>query len=502
MTLPLEPSPPDIPLETSHSPRIAIIGAGAGGSSAAFWIAQAKERHGLDVSIDIYERNDYIGGRSTTVHPYNNTAYEPVELGASIFVDINKNLRRATNEFNLSLHGFEDEEGDMGIWDGEQFLYTRKRVTEPIGSWLDNLKVLWRYGYHSPKIMQKLVQSMTDKYVKIYESDASTWTSIEDLSDVLGLTDMISQTGAEYFQSHGVSQKFANELIEAATRVNYAQNVDGLHALVAGCSLAASGGSSVKGGNWQIFEHFVKRSGARVFLRTEVVGIQRRSGHTWTIVTQEERRDYDAVILAAPYHSTHISLPDDLSPLILPQPYIHLHVTLLSTTAVTPNPEYFGYKPGSKVPTTVLTTFEGVRNEGEAPEFNSLSYLGQTRFTGDETEDSLKTGEWIVKIFSMEPISDEWLANVFQSQVGWVLRKEWDSYPVLPPTTTFPPVKLDDGLFYVNAFEPFISTMETETLASRNVVDWLLRDKFNSSICSDETGYIEKASDFIYGWDC
>jgi prenylcysteine oxidase/farnesylcysteine lyase len=61
---------------------------------------------------------------STTVHPYNNTAYEPVELGASIFVRINKNLWRAANEFNLSLYGFEEEDGDMAIWDGEQILHT------------------------------------------------------------------------------------------------------------------------------------------------------------------------------------------------------------------------------------------------------------------------------------------------------------------------------------------------------------------------------------------
>lgn len=63
-------------------------------------------------------------GGSTTVYPYNNTVYEPVELGASIFVDLNKNLQRATREFKLSLVGFEDEDGDLGIWDGEQFLYT------------------------------------------------------------------------------------------------------------------------------------------------------------------------------------------------------------------------------------------------------------------------------------------------------------------------------------------------------------------------------------------
>jgi prenylcysteine oxidase / farnesylcysteine lyase len=57
--------PPDAVLVRPRSPRVAIIGAGAGGSSAAFWIAKAKERNGLDVAIDIYERNDYIGGRES-----------------------------------------------------------------------------------------------------------------------------------------------------------------------------------------------------------------------------------------------------------------------------------------------------------------------------------------------------------------------------------------------------------------------------------------------------
>jgi prenylcysteine oxidase/farnesylcysteine lyase len=43
--------------------RIAIIGAGAGGSSAAFWLSKAKTRLGVDFEIDVYESSDYIGGR-------------------------------------------------------------------------------------------------------------------------------------------------------------------------------------------------------------------------------------------------------------------------------------------------------------------------------------------------------------------------------------------------------------------------------------------------------
>ena len=48
----------------SSAPRVAIIGAGPGGASAAFWISKAKERFGIDVEVDVYERDSYIGGRT------------------------------------------------------------------------------------------------------------------------------------------------------------------------------------------------------------------------------------------------------------------------------------------------------------------------------------------------------------------------------------------------------------------------------------------------------
>lgn len=42
--------------------RVAIIGAGAAGSSAAYWTSKAAARHDLNVTIDVYEREDYVGG--------------------------------------------------------------------------------------------------------------------------------------------------------------------------------------------------------------------------------------------------------------------------------------------------------------------------------------------------------------------------------------------------------------------------------------------------------
>jgi prenylcysteine oxidase/farnesylcysteine lyase len=193
---------------------------------------------------------------STTVHPYNNTAYEPVELGASIFVGVNKNLWRATNEFNLSFYGFEDEDGDMAIWDGEQILltvcftwyyYLAVLTCSFQGDGIGVLGLLAKQPQVSVEVRLSLtneneravghldlpscgcpyishsVRGMIDKFVGLYEPDALRWSSIEKLNSALNWTELGSQTGAEYFQSHGVSEMFTNEIIEAATRVNYAQ---------------------------------------------------------------------------------------------------------------------------------------------------------------------------------------------------------------------------------------------------------------------------------------
>jgi len=127
--------------------------------------------------------------------------------------------------------------------------------------------------------------------------------------------------------------------------------------------------------------------------------------------------------------------------------------------------------------------------------------------------------EWVVKIFSTERKDDEWLESVFGvGKVGWVLRKEWDSYPKLPPRIEFPPVQIDQGLWYVNSLEPWTSTMETQTLSSRNIVEMIFQDEYGKDLCGrpevDRSVHVmgdtkrkkewegEGADGKIWGWDC
>lgn len=269
--------------------------------------------------------------------------------------------------------------------------------------------------------------------------------------------------------------------------------------------MAATGASQVKGGNWKIFSEFVKRSHANVYLNTTVRATPtsiRSPAHlspqVSSIAQQNDKylvralrhgsstsleKTYTAVLLAAPFHSTSIQLSlASASPAIPPQPYVHLHVTLLTT----PNPHartrFFGRGDQDTVPGMVLTTSEGVRRGGDGaapPEFHSMSYHGLVKYRNGTVANCSAGGapEWSVKIFSVQRLEDRWLRRAF-GKLGWVYRKEvrlvtsllikpfffsnsndleqWDAYPLLPPANSFPPIKLAKGLFYINAFEPYV----------------------------------------------
>jgi hypothetical protein len=96
---PPTPARPDSPPSAlGKLKRVAIVGAGASGSAAAFFLeraARSTEGEG-EVQLVVFERDARVGGRSTTVRPYGPEGSEGegekvgegkiVELGASIFV--------------------------------------------------------------------------------------------------------------------------------------------------------------------------------------------------------------------------------------------------------------------------------------------------------------------------------------------------------------------------------------------------------------------------------
>ena len=180
---------------------------------------------------------------------------------------------------------------------------------------------------------------------------------------------------------------------------------------------------------------------------------------------------FDQIFYAAPWYSSpkdlgfrglssHLLQPIPFVPLFMlkdvltrfrRQKYVHLHVTLLTTTQPHPLPSFFGLPDDTIIPTTILTTGLTSRSESAhpPPRFQSITWHGET-FSG--------SGEYVVKIFSTTYVKDQILRNLIGEEPTWLLRKEWSSYPELRPISTYAPVEPVKGLQYLAALEPWVST--------------------------------------------
>ncbi|KAF2399849.1 Prenylcysteine oxidase [Trichodelitschia bisporula] len=484
--------------------RVAIIGAGAAGSSAAYHLRKDAAAAGIPVNITIYERAPYIGGRSTTVNAYDD-ASEPVELGASIFVKVNRILVNASEEFNLSTGAMvsarpKTQAGALlGIWNGEKFLYTQG-AGAGAGWWWDLARLVWRYGL-APIRTNNLMKDVVGRFLKMYEEPYFPFASLTQVAYELGLTAVTAATGEEYLRENGIGDLFAQEIIQASTRVNYAQNLPLIHGLETMVCMATDGAVSVQGGNWQIFDRMAKAGANSIHLSSNVTSLQRQPDGTYILSAKPihpstaaaTTSTYDTVILAAPYQFSDISfnpLPQHIPD---PIPYVNLHVTLFASPHPLA-PAAFNLAPGAEVPQIVLTTLLPTEHPGTTPVYPGKAGFFSISQLRPVTNPATSKGEFLYKIFSPERVEVAFLGrilgvehsgdaeNLDKGDVSWIYRKLWQSYPYEYPRVTFPELRLEDGLWYTSGMESFISTMETSALSGMNVArlvvdEWISRGK-------------------------
>lgn len=418
-----------------------------------------------------------------------------MELGASIFVDINYILVNAAQEFNLSTSSFQRAESNgplLGVYNGKDFVF----VQNTGGTWWDTAKLLWKYGLAPIKTL-RLVKATVNPFLKMYEAPIFPWASLNEVVHDLGLVDATAVTGEQYLKDNGIGELFAHEVIQASTRVNYAQNLPLIHGLETMVCMSTDGAMAVEGGNWQIFAHMLKASGADVRLQQAVTKVEKHANNTYALyskaasgeeVSEERSQTFDEVILAGPKQFSDIKFdpepqhsPDEI-------PYVQLHVTLFTSKHLL-SPQAFGLPAGEQVPQVVLTTLPPGEAYGSnpagvgSPGFFSISLLRPTM----DTRNGKQELEYVYKIFSPAPVNGTFLARILgleapehgedlrDDDVSWIYRKVWDSYPYEYPRVTFEELKLDDRLWYTSGIESFISTMETSSLMGMNIAKLMVQ---------------------------
>ncbi|XP_014561791.1 hypothetical protein COCVIDRAFT_85947 [Bipolaris victoriae FI3] len=483
-----------------HPKQVAIIGAGAAGSSAAYHLAQYAAQEKIPTNITVFERNGYVGGRTTTVHPWDDKTVS-IELGGSIFVQINQIMVKAMEDFNLStnVRNFAEQLDlpDLGVWNGKEFVV----IVHSGDSWWSLGKMLWRYGT-APIWTNRLMKSAVGKFLTMYDEPVFPWKSLSATVESVGLLEVTGVTGEQYLKTNGIGEAFSNEIIQASTRVNYASNLPYIHGLETMVCMATNGAMQIAGGNWQIFAHMLKTSGANVHLNTSVSHISKQADGSYKITTSGgETSSFDEVILASPLQYSDLVI--DPAPKHIPDeiPYTKLYTTLFATPFQL-SQAAFNLDVKSPVPTAILTTLppsEKAVDGAGSPNFYSISITG----TGVNKRASPARHEYIYKIFSPSPVNATFLSHILGAEVSeeeakhgeangnvsWIHHKLWHSYPREYPRVTFEEIELDDGLWYTSGIESFISTMETSALSGKNVAKLIANGWATGSETSQEEVY-------------
>lgn len=476
------------------------VGAGSGGSSAAYYLEKFASDENIRANITVYERSSYVGGRSTTVNVYDDPT-QPVELGASIFVKANKNLFSAAEEFGLSTKGVggaraKDSPVILGIWNGEEFVF-RQNYSD--NYWWNVVKLFWKYGL-APMRLQNLRKETVGKFLQMYEAPHFPFRSLSQVVHDLDLSTALAAKGESFLAEHSIDPPFSTEVIQASTRVNYAQNLGLIHGLETMVCMSTDGAMAIEGGNWQIFDGMLKAAGAHVRLGGQVTEIHDNGNSTYSVfsaadistseTSQQHTNLFDTVIVAAPLQYSDIKISPPLPSRPDAIPYVKLHVTLFASPHLL-SPTAFNLSDGSPVPQVILTTLPpgldlGASDDGVGPAgFFSISTLG----TVTNPSSNPPRTEFLYKVFSPEPLTSAFvskilglpdpdgdLSSVAKDDISWMYEKTWHSYPYLYPRVTFDDPQLDTNLWYTSGVESFISTMETSSLMGMNVARLVVND--------------------------
>ncbi|CAH8605903.1 unnamed protein product [Dicrocoelium dendriticum] len=116
--------------------RVAIIGAGMGGATAAYYLRQL---FGSEVGITVFEQSGRIGGRMKSA----NFAGQLIETGASIYHTSNRYMVSFAKKFGLSVQDVSASDNRPMIYDGRGSL-SFSSLSGP--SFFVPFRMFWRYG--------------------------------------------------------------------------------------------------------------------------------------------------------------------------------------------------------------------------------------------------------------------------------------------------------------------------------------------------------------------
>ncbi|GAA34351.2 prenylcysteine oxidase [Clonorchis sinensis] len=232
--------------------RVAIVGGGMGGSTAAYYLRQL---FGSRVAITLFEQSGRIGGRMKSI----DFAGQREEMGASIFHESNQYMLKFAKQFGLDIKDESKSDDRIMFYAGHEHL---SFSTLGGASFLVPFRLLWRYGIPLMQV-RWYTGSIIRDFVKIYslQDRGYCFTTTARLFEALKpeFLEMTKWTYGDWLsKKHRVGETLKEEIAYGLVSNNYCQNLN-VHAFVGFITMATllSKLFSVKGGNEQVPQRLV-----------------------------------------------------------------------------------------------------------------------------------------------------------------------------------------------------------------------------------------------------
>lgn len=471
--------------------KVAIIGAGIAGASAAYHLCDQYGHAGFEITI--YEANSHVGGRVNSAKVYDGAYGQQVETGARSFYADDECIQSLIDETGLrrKLEPHYPLKKSVGVWDGQSFILQGEGDLKG-KTWTDWARYAWRYGL-SVNNMRKWLSEKLPLFMRLLGRWEYASPSIPEEIENLGLTAELKRDAWSFFQNL-TSPEFSRDIVQAITRAWFSQNLATMHGLAALAALnPAPTDSVINGGNHKLIERLIRLSDVGLHLNSTVTKIQKSPVRKYRLTVEtpshhhdqsssnSEEADYDLIIIAAPLQMANIEFDIDIQiAASSPRSYASRYITYF-TSANLLSPAFFNLTTGASMPSKIYTTTS--TNLPSAPFFSIEHSLASFGLDGciAQTENLYRTvtaspflDSTILKLLGQDPeIALE------DAGVRWVHREEWKhAFLEYDGSAMLDNIQIADGIFYAGFGEGVVSSLEMSCKMGRRAADLLYNEKF------------------------
>ncbi|KAK9421270.1 putative Prenylcysteine lyase domain-containing protein [Seiridium unicorne] len=245
--------------------RVAIIGAGIAGTSAAYHIRKLAEANNgsLHIEVAIYESSHQTGEQVQYIAPPDH-GHTGLEAGARQFMSEDWCLTDIVNRTGLDWH-----QDLPWLWDIRS--HSRKLLREAINRKIEAWQ-LDRSLNFMPQRFRELVSSYLGKWKE--SAQAVTFDNVTNAPERIGSADALLPA-TEFLAHHGIDANYQSVYLEPCTRDAYGRDLEdttGLELLMSAGALRAAPVSAC-GGNSRIVDRMTELSKTMLHLNTTVLRV-------------------------------------------------------------------------------------------------------------------------------------------------------------------------------------------------------------------------------------